>query len=117
MIKHESIEKSIHSQPEAVRELLWSIKETIEKTVPQAVGGIAYGMPAYKFNKKPLIYFNGFKNHIGIYPTPGVIEKFKSRLSAYKVSKGAVQLPYSEELPLKLIAEMVKYRSEIIETK
>ena len=109
-----TIEQHIAQQPENVQELLFTIKKTIEKSEPQAVPVIAYGMPAYKLNKKPLIYFNGFKNHIGIYPTPRVIEKLKDQLVDFKVSKGAVQFPYNKELPLHLISEMVRYRSAII---
>ncbi len=57
-----------------------------------------------------LAYFAGFKNHIGFYPAGSGIENFKHELSAYKTSKGTVQFPPDQPLPLDLITEMVKFR-------
>lgn len=50
-----------------------------------------------------------FKKHIGLYPGAKAIENFSDRLTEYKTSKGAVQLPYSKPLPLSLIAEIAKW--------
>jgi len=32
--------------------------------------GISYGMPAFKLHGKVLVYFAGYKNHIGFYAAP-----------------------------------------------
>jgi len=72
---------------------------------------IAYRMPAYKLNGKPLAYFAAFKEHIGFYPLPHVIDQFKTELSKYKQGKGSVQFPIDQAMPLDLIERIVKLRA------
>ena len=66
-------------------------------------------MPAFKQNHV-LVYFAAFKNHIGFYPTASGVEAFKDRLTEYKTSKGAIQFPLNQPLPLNLIREIVVFR-------
>lgn len=92
------------------RERLITIRTLIRETAPEAVESISYGMPAYKVNGKPLVYFAGYKSHIGFYATPTGHEAFAKELSHYKQGKGSVQFPLNEPLPLKLIKEIVLFR-------
>jgi uncharacterized protein YdhG (YjbR/CyaY superfamily) len=105
-----TVDDYIASFPKDTRERLNSIRKLIKSIAPEAEECIAYGMPAYKLNKKPLVYFGGYEKHIGFYATPTGHEHFKSRLSAYKQGKGSVQFPLNMPLPLDLIAEIVKFR-------
>ncbi len=66
-------------------------------------------MPTFTLNGN-LVHFAGYKNHIGFYPTPSGIEKFKNEISKYKWAKGSVQFPIDEAMPLDLITEIVKFR-------
>jgi uncharacterized protein YdhG (YjbR/CyaY superfamily) len=95
--------------PPDVQKILNQIRAAIKKAAPKATEVISYGMPAFKQNKV-LVYFAAGKNHIGFYPTPNPIVFFSKELAAYKTSKGAIQFPYTEPLPLKLISKIVKYR-------
>ena len=61
---------------------------------------------------KPLVYFAGFKNHIGFYATPTGHAEFAKELSKYKHGKGSVQFPVDKPLPLELIGKIVKFRVE-----
>lgn len=92
------------------QERLMALRDLIRKTAPQAVESISYGMPAYKVNGKPLVYFAGYKSHIGFYATPTGHEAFAEELSKYKQGKGSVQFPLNEPLPMKLIKEIVQFR-------
>ncbi|MBI3234356.1 MAG: DUF1801 domain-containing protein, partial [Bacteroidetes bacterium] len=58
----------------------------------------------------PLVYFAGYKNHIGFYATPTGHEAFEKELSIYKQGKGSVQFPIDKPLPLSLISKIVKFR-------
>ncbi len=66
-------------------------------------------MPAFALNGN-LVYFAAYKKHIGFYPTSSGIKKFQTELTKYKTTKGAIQFPMDQPLPLKLIAKIVKYR-------
>lgn len=104
------IEKYIRQFPDDVQEILRNIRKLIKDNAPNAVELFAYGMPAYKLNKKPLVYFAAFKNHIGFYATPTGHSEFKDELSSYKQGKGSVQFPLDQPIPYKLIEKIVKFR-------
>lgn len=108
--KFQTIDEYINSFDENVQNLLKQIHNLIKEIAPESKESISYGMPAYKVNKKPLVYFGAFKNHIGFYATPTGHEKFAKELSEYKQGKGSVQFPFDKPLPLSLISEIVKFR-------
>ena len=93
----------------AIQQRLAQLRQTIKKAAPDAEELIAYMMPAYKLNG-PLVYFAGYKNHIGFYATPNGHEAFKKELSVYKQGKGSVQFPLDEPLPLSLVTKIVTFR-------
>jgi len=57
-----------------------------------------------------LVYFAGYKNHIGFYAAPTGHDAFKKELSIYKSGKGSVQFPLDKSLPLRLVSQIVKFR-------
>ena len=81
--KMNEIETYILRFPDDVKEILWNIRKLIKDTAPEAEELFAYGMPAYKTNKKPLVYFGAYKNHIGFYATPSGHKEFQNDLSKY----------------------------------
>ncbi len=107
-----TVEEYIGSFPEGVRELLKQMRAAILANAPGAEEGIAYQMPAYRLNGKPLVYFAGFKNHIGFYATPTGHAKFAEELSGYRKGKGSVQFPIDKPLPMDLIVRIIKFRVE-----
>lgn len=66
-------------------------------------------MPVFKQNGI-LVWFAAFKNHIGFFPKISAIEAFKEKLSSYQTSKGTIQFPINEPIPLDLVKEIVKFR-------
>ncbi|MFY9464442.1 MAG: DUF1801 domain-containing protein [Sediminibacterium sp.] len=105
----DSIDAYIASCPGTVQPLLEQLRTTIRKAVPDAEEVISYGMPAFK-QHKVLVYFAAFKNHIGFYPTSSGVAAFRDELVQYKSSKGAIQFPLTQKLPLALITKIVKFR-------
>ena len=107
--KPASVEEYIDGFPEDTRRVLKQVREAIKKAAPKAEEGIGYAMPAYTLNGT-LVYFAGYKSHIGFYATPSGHEAFEKELATYKTGKGSVQFPLNEPMPLALITKMVKYR-------
>jgi len=103
------IDEQIAKFPKDVQEILEKIRATIRKAAPDAEETINYGIPTFTL-KGNLVHFAGFKNHIGFYPTPSGIEKFKKELSVYKGAKGSVQFPLDKPIPYGLISKIVKFR-------
>jgi uncharacterized protein YdhG (YjbR/CyaY superfamily) len=57
-----------------------------------------------------LVYFAGYKNHIGFYATPSGHAEFAVELSKYKQGKGSVQFPLDQPIPYDLIGLIVEFR-------
>ena len=104
-----TIDAYIAQYPKEVQPLLQSIRKAIQTAAPKATECISYRMPAFRQNGI-LVYFAAFKNHIGFYPTSSPIVAFKDELAKYKTSRGAVQFPLGQPVPLKLIQRIVKFR-------
>jgi uncharacterized protein YdhG (YjbR/CyaY superfamily) len=109
-IDFKSVDEYIKTFPKDIQSLLDRVRATIIEKAPEAIESIAYGMPAYKTNGKPLVYFAGFKNHIGFYATPTGHSKFADELSKYKQGKGSVQFPLDKPIPYELIEQIVEFR-------
>ncbi len=105
----ETIDEYIGSCPEGVRDKLRTLRQVIKEEAPEAGETIKYRMPTFVLNGN-LVHFAAFKNHIGFYPTPSPMEEFREELSGYKTSKGAIQFPIDEPLPLSLIRRIVRSR-------
>ena len=114
--KFKDTDEYISVFPETTQKILQQVRNTIKKAAPKAAEVISYNMPAFKQNTV-LVYFAGYDNHIGFYPTPSALEAFKKEIAVYKSSKGAVQFPLNEPLPLALITKMVKFRVEQTQEK
>jgi len=107
-----SVDEYIKTFPKDIQAILDKVRRTIKEKAPEAVESIAYGMPAYKTNGKPLVYFAGFKRHIGFYATPTGHAEFATELSKYKRGKGSVQFPLDKPIPFNLIGQIVEFRVE-----
>jgi len=114
-----NIDEYILLFPAEVQEKLLALRKAIHSQTSELEEYIGYQMPAFRYKKKPLIYFAGYKKHIGFYPGAEGIRNFETDFKErkYKFSKGAVQFPINEDLPLDLIHKMVRFKMEEIEQK
>ncbi len=93
----------------AVRTILKKIRATIRRNAPEAQEVISYRMPAFKLNGI-LLFFAGFKNHIGIYPPVSGDAKLQKALTPYAGPKGNLRFPIDQPIPYDLIERIVKLR-------
>lgn len=106
-----SIDEYIEQFSEEIQTILQKIRSVINEAAPEATERISYQMPTF-FLKGNLVHFAAYKNHIGFYPAPSGIEKFKEDLSQFKGAKGSVQFPMDKPMPLDLISRIVLFRVE-----
>ena len=107
--RYTSVDEYLADQSEKTREMLQGLREIIKDAAPQAKEKISYNMPAYDVHGV-LVYFAGYKGHIGFYPTGSGIKAFQKEIAGYESSKGAVRFPLDRALPKTLITKIVKYR-------
>ena len=107
-----TIAQYIASFEDESRTRLAVLYKTIKNEIPDAEESISYGLPTFKINKHPVIYFGGFTHHIGLYATPDGHAEFEEELSKYKRGKGSVQFPDDRPLPLDLVRRITRYRAD-----
>ncbi len=110
MAEVSDVESYINNFDGEVYSRLVALRKLIRDEAPEALEAISYGLVGYKMNGKPLIYFGGYKNHIGFYATPNGHEAFVKEFSKYKQGKGSVQFPLDQPLPIALIKRVIDYR-------
>ena len=106
----ETIDEYILAQDEGVRGQLFLVREAIRRALPDAAEKISWSMPTW-WNGHNILHFAANKKHIGLYPGPEAVAFFAEKLerAGCKYSKGSVQIPYSDALPLDLIAEIATW--------
>lgn len=107
--KFEDVDSYIVTFPKDVQVILEQVRNAIKTSAPKAEEVISYNMPAFKYHGM-LVYFAGYKNHIGFYSLPSGHAAFEKELSIYKQGKGSVQFPLDKPMPLVLIKKIVKFR-------
>jgi uncharacterized protein YdhG (YjbR/CyaY superfamily) len=118
-----SVDDYIAAQPPAVQRLLARVREVIRKTVPAAEESISYGIPTYKLDGRPMLYFAGFKQHYSLYPaTRALVSALKNELAPYDYNgKGTIRFPLDALVPARVIAAVAKHRArevkEMLETR
>jgi uncharacterized protein YdhG (YjbR/CyaY superfamily) len=109
--KPTTIDEYIAAFPDDVQKKLEQVRTTIKKAAPGAEERISYGIPAFNLNGQYLIYFAGYKKHIGMYPVPGGVKEFEKDFAPYYTSgKGTIQFPLDKPMPAGLIKKIVKFR-------
>ena len=101
------IDEYIEIQDPSHRDNLCEVRDTIRSQLPDAKEKISWSMPTW-WKGHNIIHFAAAKHHIGIYPGAETVEHFRPELEkrGLKFSKGAIPIPYGDNLPVDLIAEI-----------
>ena len=113
----QTVEEYILAQDEDLRGLLQNVRKVLIDSLPGTTEKISWSMPTY-WKGCNIIHFAAQKKHIGLYPGPEAVIFFSEKLdqAGLKYSKGSIQIPYSGELPLALIAEIARWCMENAQT-
>ena len=106
------IDEYIAGFPNNVQEILEQVRMTIREAAPDAEETISYQIPTFTLKGEYLVYFAAYKKHIGLYPAPRGIERFKKELSLYEGGKGTVRFPLDKPIPFGLIKRIVRFRAK-----
>ncbi|MBO6271050.1 MAG: DUF1801 domain-containing protein [Clostridium sp.] len=108
-----TIDQYILAQNEGIRKQLRDVRNAIRIALPDTTERISWSMPTYWKNGN-IIHFAANKKHIGLYPGPEAVVQFAEKLdqAGCKYSKGSIQIPYSNALPLDLITAIAAWCGE-----
>lgn len=109
MNHYKDIDEYISNFPINMQALLQEIRTAIKDSAPQAQEKISYGIPTFAYHGN-LVHFAAYDHHIGFYPGADGIATFLDEMKAYKTSKGAVQFPIDQPIPLDLVKKITLFR-------
>jgi uncharacterized protein YdhG (YjbR/CyaY superfamily) len=102
----------LEAQPAQARRLLKGIRAAIKDAVPQSVEIFTYGIPGFRLDGRPLLWYAGWTQHVSLYPMTAAIKKgLAPRLSKFEMSKGTVRFALGRPAPLRLVRQLAKMRA------
>jgi len=108
-MKPEDVVSYISAFPKEVQARLKKVRRAIRTAAPKATEVISYNIPAYRLNGM-LVYFAGFKSHIGLYPPVRGDAALEKAVARYAGPKGNLRFSHDEPLPLGLIGRIVRLK-------
>jgi len=99
--------------PMEFRATLETLRARIMAIAPEANEGFAYGMPAYKYHGRPLVYMGAAKRHCALYGL--VTTPYAKELAAYDISKGVIRFPPGKAPPVTLLRKLLRARMREID--
>ena len=110
-----SVDEYIASFDGQTKQRLVEMRKIISDQIPKAEERISYNIPSYFIDGKHLIYFAGYKNHIGMYPGRTNSKAYNELAAKYAHGKSTAQFPHTEPLPKDVIKKFIQVRLKEIE--
>jgi uncharacterized protein YdhG (YjbR/CyaY superfamily) len=111
-----TVDEYIAAAPKAAQGKLREVRDIIREVAPDSTESISYRIPFYSW-KGRLVWFGLFKEHIGLFIRPPVLEEHKSELKGYTMTKSSLHLPLDRKVPSGLVRKLVKAAADKNKTR
>ena len=93
------------------RKTLQKLRQTIQTAAPKAEECISYGIPAFRLNRRLLVFFGAWANHCAFYQgSASTLKTFQNELKKFETSKGTIRFSPDKPLPVAVVKKLVKTR-------
>lgn len=107
----EDVDRYLAKVPQQHRAALEKLRKTIRAAAPKATEGISYGIPAFRIEGRPFIWYAAWKNHCSLYPlSDSVLQAHEKHLKGYSIAKGTIRFPPGKPLPAAFVRDLIKQR-------
>ncbi len=106
----QTIDEYMAGFPKEVQALLEKVRQTIRAAAPDAIEAISYRIPTFKQDGRYLIYFAGYKTHIGLYPVEVDDTQLGVQLAPYAAGKATLKFLLDRPIPFDLISKVVRVK-------
>jgi uncharacterized protein YdhG (YjbR/CyaY superfamily) len=96
--------------PADQRAALQALRETIAAVTPNAEEAISYGVPAFRYRGRGLVWYAGAKNHCSFFTGGQAIDDHRSELAGFSLSRGTIRFTPDHPLPVDLVERIVRER-------
>jgi uncharacterized protein YdhG (YjbR/CyaY superfamily) len=111
------IDATLAALPADQRIALEALRATIAAAAPEAEEVISYGMPAFRYRGRGLVWYSAFKAHCSLFPGGQMLDLHRDELAEFADAKGTMRFTPEHPIPAELVTRIVRERVAQIEAR
>ena len=104
------IDAYLAALPPDQRAALQALRDTIAAAAPDAEEAISYGVPAFRYRGRDLVWYAAARAHCSFFPGGKPVEDNRAELTGFDTAKGTIRFTPDHRIPADLVQRIVRAR-------